>query len=61
MSQVCANAKKYQDLPLPVIVSEWSLMTGILDREFMSSFYQAQATAWDWSAGSIFCESSHIA
>jgi len=54
MQQVCTDAAGYVGFPSPVIVTEFSLYTGIKQTAFEQSFYNAQLVAWAWSAGATY-------
>lgn len=56
LEEVCYWADIYANLTIPVLVSEWSLITGVHTEQWFQKLYEAQATAWAWSAGSIFCK-----
>lgn len=52
--QVCTAAAKYTNYPIPLVITEWGLYTGIKTVEFETAFYENQVATWAWSAGS-FC------
>ncbi|GAA98943.1 glycoside hydrolase family 5 protein [Mixia osmundae IAM 14324] len=54
IAQVCNDAKGYVGYPVPVAVTEWSLTSGVTTSSFETQFYEAQASAWAWSGGSVF-------
>jgi len=54
LSQVCTNANKYTDYPIPVVITEWSLRTGVFDATFEKQFYQSQLLSWSWNGGSQY-------
>ncbi|KAI5478320.1 Glycoside hydrolase, family 5 [Pseudohyphozyma bogoriensis] len=54
LSQVCAAAEKYLEFPVPIVITEYSLYTGVKDSSFENEFFQSQITAWTWSAGAMY-------
>ncbi|GAA6003866.1 hypothetical protein JCM10207_006441 [Rhodosporidiobolus poonsookiae] len=60
LSQVCTAAARYLEYPIPIVIDEWSLYTGVKDAEFEEDFYKQQLVTWAWSAGGHFCTYSWI-
>ncbi|KAM0756218.1 glycoside hydrolase [Meredithblackwellia eburnea MCA 4105] len=54
MSQICTDANNYLGYPVPVVITEWSVYTGIKSTSFESQFYEAQLKTWAWSGGSHY-------
>ena len=54
LKQVCDNAANYEGYPVPVVVTEWSLRTGVNDPSFERQLYTQQVTAWSNTGGGIF-------
>lgn len=54
LKQVCDNAANYEKYPVPVVITEWSLRTGVNDPSFERELYTQQVTAWSNTGGGIF-------
>lgn len=54
LSQVCSNAARYAQFPCPVVVTEWSVRTGVNTVEYERELYSYQMTAWANTGGSVF-------
>lgn len=54
MKQTCVDAAKYKNFPVPTVITEWSLRTGIQNVTFEKIFYATQLSAWSATAGSCF-------
>ncbi|SCV71498.1 BQ2448_3086 [Microbotryum intermedium] len=54
LAQVCAAAKRYLNYPIPVVVTEWSLYTGVKSLAFEKQFYESQLVTWAWSSGGMY-------
>lgn len=52
--QVCSIAATYATFPAPVVITEWSIRTGINDAAYEREFYTQQLTAWSFTGGAIF-------
>ncbi|KAK4702196.1 hypothetical protein P7C70_g4030, partial [Phenoliferia sp. Uapishka_3] len=54
LSQVCTAANKYLGFPVPIVITEWSVYTGVKTAAFETSFYASQLTTWAWNGGSHY-------
>ncbi|KDE09516.1 hypothetical protein MVLG_00414 [Microbotryum lychnidis-dioicae p1A1 Lamole] len=60
MAQICSAARRYLNYPIPVVITEWSLYTGVKTLAFEKQFYDGQLTAWSFSAGGMFWSFRHV-
>ncbi|GAA5961798.1 hypothetical protein JCM21900_003312 [Sporobolomyces salmonicolor] len=54
LQQVCAAAQRYLEYPIPLLIDEWSIYTGVKDSAFEKEFYAQQLVTWAWSAGGMY-------
>ncbi|GAA5859030.1 hypothetical protein JCM8547_003974 [Rhodosporidiobolus lusitaniae] len=54
LSQVCSAADRYLNFPVPILIDEWSIYTGVKDQDFEEEFYKQQLVTWAWSAGGTY-------
>lgn len=54
LNQVCNNLARYSAWPVPVLVTEWSLRTGVSTTSYERQLYAQQMVAWAHVGGSNF-------
>lgn len=54
LNQVCTNLNRMAAWPVPVLVTEWSLRTGINTVSYEQQMYAQQAVAWAHVGGGNF-------
>lgn len=53
LEQVCEGAQRGLGLPIPYVITEMSLYTGVKSASFETEFYESQLATWAWSGGTI--------
>ncbi|KDN52690.1 glycoside hydrolase family 5 protein [Tilletiaria anomala UBC 951] len=53
-NRVCNNIQGWASFPIPAVMTEWSLASGIHDADWNRQYFATQASGYAWSAGSIF-------
>lgn len=51
LEQVCQGAQRGLGLPIPYVITEMSLYTGVKSASFETTFYESQLATWAWSGG----------
>lgn len=54
LSQVCRNLGRYAAWPVPVLITEWSLRTGVSTVSYERQMYAQQVVAWAHVGGGNF-------
>lgn len=54
-ASLCKYSQMYKNFPAPILITEWSIRTGISDLAFEQSFYEKQALVWaKYANGGVF-------
>ena len=53
-SRVCQTAQNTVGFPVPVVMTEYSLINGVNSDQFDQVFYNTQISAYSWSGGAYF-------
>ena len=54
IASVCSNVQGWSGFPIPVVMTEWALSSGVHGTSWQKQYYNTQASAYAWSAGSFF-------
>lgn len=54
LNQACDKGARYSNFPVPTVITEWSLRSGIQNATFEKQNYENQLKTWSWTSGSVF-------
>lgn len=54
ISSICSTAKQASQFPIPVVMTEYSLVNNVQSDTFNQKYYDTEASAFSWSAGAYF-------
>lgn len=54
VSKVCQEASQAAAFPVPVVMTEYSIVNNVNSKTFNQHYYNTEVSAWAWSGGSVF-------
>ncbi|KAM0790616.1 hypothetical protein ACM66B_004479 [Microbotryomycetes sp. NB124-2] len=54
LDQVCEAAQRYLNFPVPIVITEWGVYTGVKTTAFEHELYESQLATWAWSGGGMY-------